>query len=290
MIQQELRNAVERSLAEDNKRIIEYNGIYVAAKDFVESFGEEKLRDYKKRICDPKVIRILEDAATSQRQVLAKKVGNGSLCTEVIVNLADGIELFVPVRQKPAVKTGLEKAILAHITETASEVGCNIRSGKIGEFVSLGLYNPKIKSSKALASALRGKICSLPEEMNLAKVEIRPYAMMLPVFGSCISDRDSITIRLTPSSIQYQLIPVRRKDAEFFPPYKHEFTLETCTGNVFAWVTSQTPAKGKGNYICGSRRDGTLGDAMSKLGLNERSRVRIAALEPHKRYSLEKVQ
>jgi hypothetical protein len=95
-----------------------------------------------------------------------------------------------------------------------------------------------------------------------------------------------IEITLTPAALRYNLIPLRRDNRKYFPPFKEPFDLETNVGPLTCHVSG-----GYGNVQHGDPEAGQyiLGGLKHWIEKNEPKpgeKVFIEVIEPGKKYRL----
>jgi hypothetical protein len=103
------------------------------------------------------------------------------------------------------------------------------------------------------------------------------------------SDERTVGIVLTSSAIEHGLLPTRASCRSFFPGYKVKFALETDTGELTVWVTSNSSGRhveigdpSVGQYIQG----GLVEWFRARPQLKPGDRVSVTAVDPPRRYRL----
>jgi hypothetical protein len=98
----------------------------------------------------------------------------------------------------------------------------------------------------------------------------------------------SIVIDISGQSyIDYHILPLHKDYRDFFPAYKHNFTLSTNVGERTAHATSASFGTNPGNpnsgqYICGRLRKWFEQNAIS-VG----DKVKVKQIQKHRSYELE---
>ncbi len=274
-----VEEAVVKSLNDTNKRMQRYDNDYVEAQKLVKLLSRNKIEEYKKSI-PADLTEILEEAAEAKKEQVQNLFEGKALDIEMVLNTSDGVELFLPVRWQNG--TSIEKDLYGHVSAALHAVDPAAKSGKLGDYVTLAGNVRNVRS-------LKSKIADLPEAMQVAHIGMPLEEVKIPVHGTYGTQNPYVLVKMTPSSLQYPHIPVLKRNRAFFPAYKRKFELLTEFGTVAAWVTSQTTSKpSKGNYICGYKRDGTLGVVLDKMNLKPGSEVVIEEIHAKSRYAMRK--
>ena len=273
-----IQKTVGKSFDSQNRQIVRFDSKYTAAKEFTESFGDDKIKEYSAKLPEA-VKKALKKTANNEKKKVTAKLKDKGLEIEMVLSTHNGVELFVPVRY--ANGTIIEKDLLGHTSSVFYTFDPRASTGKFGDYVSL-------TGNVGRRSDLKKMLETAPEAMKVASIDLKVHTMSIPLEGGSYEENpEYISVKLTPSALKYQLIPVLKKHRSFFPGYKNEFEILTPVGNIGAWVTSKTPnARGKGNYICTSKRDGAIGKVFEKMNLNPGDELLITEIIPKKKYSV----
>lgn len=102
-----------------------------------------------------------------------------------------------------------------------------------------------------------------------------------------LENTKAIELELNPSSRKWVLIPLPRDKRRFFPGFKESFELVTDAEVLRVHVTGTPGGAPVGDPNAGCQIRGGLGKWYAKHPeLNGRTKLRIEALEPGKRYKL----
>lgn len=95
-----------------------------------------------------------------------------------------------------------------------------------------------------------------------------------------------IEIKLTPASIDYWLIPLRKDIRKYFPAYKEDFKVETDSGNVTCWVSGASTKTLPGDLDAGHNILKNLGPWFKAHDFKAGDKVYIEIIEIGKKYRL----
>jgi len=274
---EKIKEAIEKGFDENNKEIIGHDDSYAFAKQFVQTFSDEKMKEYQEKV--PDVVETLREAKKKKKKEVTSRLKGLKLDVEMVLNRNnDGVEIYVPARY--ANGTDLEKDLVGHVVSIFGEYASHVRIGRFGPYVAV-TGNVERKDSD-----LKEWLEADSEAMAMSHIDLKAHEVMIPVEGKYSSKL--VVIPMTPSAIRYKLIPVHQTNRKFFPRYKEPFEIITPQGTITAQVTSKTPTPGRGNYIC-SIGDGSLGNFIKESGLKPGDKVEIAEIKPKKKYSMTKV-
>jgi hypothetical protein len=277
---EKIQNSVKESFDEQSRKIVSYERVYSEALEFMNSFSDSKMKEYAEKLGkDAIVTEALKETANNKRDELSKNLKGKSLEVEAIINSREGkTELFVPARYENG--TEIEKEIAGHATSAVYSLDSKASVGRIGDYIA-------ISADVRNAEELKKRLENSSDSMKLANIDMKAHRMSIPAEGEYQQNQKYILVKITPSAVDYKLIPLRKGARQFFPGYKQEFEILTPFGHLNAWVTSKTPeAPSKGNYICGSRRDGMLGTILEKMSLKPGDEIRIEEIIPRKKYAM----
>ncbi len=268
-LKENLEKAIIDSLRRDNLAIQKYEEHFKEINEYLKKFSETAIKEYQEQGLPEVVIEAIRESAMQKQEKIRKVVGENKLGIEIVRNRG---ELYLPVRWKNG--TSLETEIVSYICAVTT----NPSIGTIGEYVAIaGRVNKKTLQAGS-------------DNLKSANIDLSMCEVTMPIKALYEAQKE-LRVKLTPSAIDYNLIPVRKGDnaPEFFPDYKEPFHIVTPTGKIQCWVTSETRyAPRSGNYIMGCDGAGSLKEIMEEMKLTAEDTLIVKELKPKKLYSIRK--
>jgi uncharacterized protein YodC (DUF2158 family) len=273
-----------------------YSAKYNELKKHSEKWENDKIEQCRKTLKSSGLSDIITQAAESEKKNLIAKMKPKSYTIVHFVSVSEGNPtFFVPGWGQRDAEGSLEYDLFKCALESAENRtrGFYFIDHKIGKHSAL--VGPFIKNDDktewAIADYVRRMTDNFPVNARLLGLGIDTYVVNgnFSFVDTEEGDTASVRVKITPSSIKYKLIPLYRKNCDFFPDVDQKFQIVIPSGTVLpVHVTSETEMSGKGNYIC-SNGQGQMRAAFEEMKLKPGDSVEIAELERRKKYSMKKV-